>query len=256
MSVPADAARLAVGTLTVLPVPAPRDVDPRVAGLAMLLAPVAALPLAVAVGLVVAAGDVVLDPPLVTAVLAVAVLALGSGGLHLDGLADTADGLAVPGDVARRLEVMRSGDVGPVGAATLVLVLVLQAAAVAGVVDRLGAVEAAVTVGLAVVVSRGCLAPACARGVPAARGEGLGSTVAGSVPVPAAGLVLVALAAVALLLDGWHGLGGVGAAVAAAALVLLLARRRLGGVTGDVLGAVVEVALAAYLVAQVVVWPT
>ena len=256
MSLPVDAGRLAVGTLTVLPVRPPRAVGRRVAGLAMLLAPVAALPLAVAVGLVVWAGDAVLAPPLLTGVLAVAVLALGSGGLHLDGLADTADGLAVPGDVARRLDVMRAGDVGPVGAAALVLVLMTQAAAIGGVLDRHAGADAAVTVGLAVVASRGCLAPACARGVPAARGEGLGSTVAGSVPVAGAALVVVVLAGLALLLDGGQGLGGAAAAVVATALVVLQARRRLGGVTGDVLGAVVEVALAAYLVAQVVALPT
>jgi adenosylcobinamide-GDP ribazoletransferase len=252
VSVPVDAARLAVGTLTVVPVRPPREVGGRVAGLAMLLAPVAVVPLAVAAGLVVWAGDAVLAPPLLTAVLAVAALAVGSRALHLDGLADTADGLAVPGDVPRRLEVMRTGDVGPVGAATLVLVLVTQVAAIAGVTARYGGPEAALTVGLAVVVSRGCLAPACARGVPAARGEGLGSTVAGSVPVAVAALVVAVLAVAALLLDGGRGLGGVVAALLATAVVLLQARRRLGGVTGDVLGAVVEVALAAYLVAQVV----
>jgi adenosylcobinamide-GDP ribazoletransferase len=255
VSLPVDAGRLAVGTLTVLPVRPPRGVGRRVAGLAMLLAPVAALPLAVAAGLVVWAGDAVLAPPLLTAALAVSLLALGSGGLHLDGLADTADGLAVPGDVARRLEVMRTGDVGPVGAAALVLVLMVQAAAIAGVLDRHAGPDAAVTVGLAVVASRGCLAPACARGVAAARGEGLGSTVAGSVPVVGAIFAVVVLAAAALLLDGGHGLGGVVAAMVAAATVVLQARRRLGGVTGDVLGAVVEVALSAYLVAQVVAVP-
>jgi adenosylcobinamide-GDP ribazoletransferase len=256
VSLPADAARLAVGTLTVFPVSPPRGVDRRVAGLAMLLAPVAVLPLAVAAGLVAAVGDVALGPPLVTGVLVVAVLALGSGGLHLDGLADTADGLAVPGDVARRLAVMRAGDVGPVGAATLVLVLVTQAAAVAGVVDRLGALEAAVTVGLAVLVSRGCLALACARGVPPARGDGLGSAVAGSVPVAGAVVVLVVLAAGSWLLTDLRGVVGVVVAGVVTGVVLLRAVRRLGGVTGDVLGAVVELALAAYLLVQVVVSPT
>ena len=252
MSLPVDAIRLAVGTLTVLPVAPPRTVDRRVAGLAMALAPLAVLPLAAAVGLVVWGGDSLLAPPLLTGLLAVAVLALGSGGLHLDGLADTTDGLAVPGDADRRLAVMRSGDVGPVGAAALLLVLSVQAVAVAGVLDRHGAVPAAVTAGLAVVVSRGCLAVACARGVPPARADGLGSTVAGSLPAPVAVLVVGALAAVALLLDGGHGVAGVVVAVAVTGLVLLRAVRRLGGVTGDVLGAVVEVALAGHLVAQVV----
>jgi adenosylcobinamide-GDP ribazoletransferase len=247
-----DAARLAVGTLTVLPVPPPREVGRQVAGLAMAVAPVAALPLAAAAGLVTWVGDAVLAPPLLTALLVLGVLALGSRGLHLDGLADTADGLAVPGDVRRRLDVMRTGDVGPVGAAALLLVPGIQVAALAGLLDRGAGADAAVSVGLAVLVSRGCLAPACARGVPAARGDGLGSTVAGSVPVPAAALVVAGLAVVGLLVDGGHGLSGVLAALAATSVVLVQARRRLGGITGDVLGAVVETALAAYLVAQVV----
>lgn len=252
MSLPGDAARLALGTLTVLPVPPPRAVDGRVAGLAMSLAAVAALPLAAAAGLVVWLGDVVAAPPLLTAVLAVAVLAMGSRGLHLDGLADTADGLAVPGDVARRLEVMRRGDVGPVGAVTLLLVVTAQCAALAGVLDRYAGTAAALTAGLAVVVSRGCLAAACARGTTAARADGLGRAVAGSVPVAAALLVLAGLATLAALLQGGRGVAGVATAAAAAGLLLLHARRRLGGITGDVLGAVVEVAFAAYVVAQVV----
>jgi adenosylcobinamide-GDP ribazoletransferase len=252
VSVPADAVRLALGTLTVLPVRPPRTVDRRVAGLAMALAPLAVLPLAAVAGLAVWAGANLGAPPLLTGLLAVGVLALGSGGLHLDGLADTADGMAVPGDAARRLAVMRTGDVGPAGAASLLLVLMVQAVAVAGLLDRYGAGAAAVTAGLAVVVSRGCLLPACARGVPAARGDGLGSAVAGAVPVPAAVGVVGGLAVGAFLLDGGHGVAGVAVSLSLTALVLLRAVRRLGGVTGDVLGAVVEVALAGYLVAQVV----
>ena len=244
MSLPADAARLALGTLTVLPVPPPRTVDRRVAGLAMALAPLAVLPLAAAVGLAVWVGDALVVPPLLTGLLAVVVLALGSGGLHLDGLADTADGLAVPGDAERRLAVMRTGDVGPVGAASLLLVLMVQAVAVAGVLDRYGAPAAAATAGLAVVVSRGCLPLACARGIPAARGDGLGSAVAGSVPVPVVVAVVGALGVAGLLLDGSRGVAGVLVAVAVVALLLWRAVRTLGGVTGDVLGAVVEVALA------------
>jgi adenosylcobinamide-GDP ribazoletransferase len=255
VSVPVDASRLAVGTLTVLPVEPPSTVDRRVAALAMTLAPLAVLPLAGAVGLLVWAGDRLAAPPLLTGLLAVGLLALGSGGLHLDGLADTADGLTVPGDTTRRLAVMRTGDVGPVGAATLLLVLSVQAVAVAGSLERYGAAAAALTTGLAVVVSRGCLVLACARGVPAARGDGLGSAVAGSVPPVAVVLVLGALTVTALLLDGGRGVAGVVAAATVAGVVLIRAARRLGGVTGDVLGAVVELALAGYLVAQVVGGP-
>ena len=66
----------------------------------------------------------------------IGVLAAGSRGLHLDGLADTADGLAASYDRAHSLEVMRRGNTGPIGAATLVLVLLLQVAATASLLGR------------------------------------------------------------------------------------------------------------------------
>jgi adenosylcobinamide-GDP ribazoletransferase len=252
VSVPGDAARLAVGTLTVLPVPPPRTVSPRVAGLAMALAPAAVLPLAAGAAVLSWAGQVVAAPSLLTAVLVLALLALGTGGLHLDGLADTADGLGVPGGVERRLEVMRRGDVGPLGASALVLVLATEAAALAGLHERLAAVDAALVVGLGVLVSRGCLALACGRGVPAARGDGLGSGVAGSVPWPWALASIGSLASLGWVLLGVAGPVAVAVSVAATLVVVARARARLGGVTGDVLGAGVEVSLAAFLAAVAV----
>jgi adenosylcobinamide-GDP ribazoletransferase len=239
-----DALRLAAGTLTVLPVPPPRALGFRVAGLAMALAPVVVLPLGVAAGLVLWAGDAAEAPPLLAAALAVAVLAIGSGVLHLDGLSDTADGLAVQGETTRRLEVMRRGDVGPAGVVALLLVLLIQVSALSGL--------SAVTLCLAVVASRGTLALACARGIPAARADGLGSAVAATVHPVACVLVVGVIGAAAGAVDGWRGVAGVAVAFAVAAAVVLVAVRRLGGVTGDVLGACVELALAGYLVSQVV----
>ena len=128
-----DGLRLATGTLTVLPVPPPRTVGSPArrarddTGTARRTPARRGRPRWSAW-----AGDAVEAPPLLTAALAVAVLALGSGFLHLDGLADTADGLAVQGDRGRRLEVMRRGDVGPVGVVVLVLVLLVQVSALAG----------------------------------------------------------------------------------------------------------------------------
>jgi adenosylcobinamide-GDP ribazoletransferase len=250
----ADGARLALGTLTVLPVRPPGRVDRSVGGIAMTLAPIAALPLAAVGGLTVwLAGQAL--PPLLTAAIALAVLALGSGGLHWDGLADTADGLAVPGNRERRLAVMRTGDVGPVGAATLVLVLLAQASAVADLVARLGAAGAAVTAGLAVVVSRTAVTVACTNGIPGARADGLGSAVAGSVPWPVTVAVLAGVAGLSWLVDGVPGLAGVALAAIGAGAVLWCAWRRLGGVTGDVLGACVELALAGFLIAEVALLP-
>lgn len=241
----ADAVRLAVGTLTAVRVPAPRRVDARVAGTAMLLAPVAVLPLAAAAAGVVAAGQALGLFPLLTAVLAVAVTVLGSRGMHLDGLADTADGLSSSYDRARALEVMRSGDVGPSGVAAVVLVLAGQIAALAGaVVAGHGVLAAAV----GVLASRLVLAPCCVRGIPAARPGGLGSTVAGTVPRAAAAVVLAAgaglagAAGLAVGLPLWRGALAVVVGAALAAVLLTRCVRRLGGITGDVLGGCVEVA--------------
>ncbi|WP_410571565.1 adenosylcobinamide-GDP ribazoletransferase [Amycolatopsis sp. cmx-4-61] len=236
---------MAVGTLTTVPVPAPRVIDRRVAGGAMLLAPLAALPLAVAAGLVVAAGHAVRLPSLATAALALGAVALGSRGLHLDGLADTADGLGASYDRAKALDVMRRGDSGPTGVATLVLVLLVQ-------VGALTTAAGPVTAAAGVLIGRCTLSLACARGVPSARPEGLGATVAGSVPRTAALAVGVAAAGLAALLPGlpwWRGPLSVVLAYAVTGALLWRCTKRLGGVTGDVLGAGVEVAVAAALLA-------
>jgi adenosylcobinamide-GDP ribazoletransferase len=251
VSVVADGLRLAIGTLTVVPVPPPRAVGRPVAAVAMTLAPLAALPVAAAGAAAVYAGDWLALPPLLTATAAVAGVALTSGLLHLDGLADTADGLASPGDRERRLEVMRRGDVGPAGAVVLVFVLLAQVGAVAGVLAARGVTAAAVALVLAVVVSRAALALACVQGLPAARRDGLGRGVSGTVPPVAAVVVGVVVAALAGVLHGGRGLAGVLAAAVAVGLVLVSARRAIGGVTGDVLGACVEAAMTAFLLAEV-----
>ena len=259
-----DGWRLASGTLTALPVRPPRRVDRETARLSMLLAPLAALPLAVATGLVVAVGAALGLPPLVGGLLGVGVLALGSRAFHLDGLSDTVDGLTASYDRERSLAVMKTGTAGPAGVVALVVVLGLQAAALAELAEggRAGhGYDAgwpwggAALAALAVVVSRASLTVCCAHGIPSARPGGLGGLYTGSVPRPAAALVW--LVAAALLAAGAHGAGlplwrGPLAALVALLVLGVLLRhthRRLGGVTGDVFGAAVELTLAALLVA-------
>jgi adenosylcobinamide-GDP ribazoletransferase len=217
----------------------------------MLLAPVAGAGVGAAGAAVAWAAGRVGLAGLPAAVLAVATLQLATRALHLDGLADTADGLTSGYDRERALAVMRRGDVGPAGVAAVVLVLLAQVGGLAQALVTLG--PAAVVI--AAVVARACLPAACARGVPAARPEGLGAATAGSVPLGAALAVVVAagVAAAALAASGglawWRGPLALLVAAAVAAAVVLRAGRRLGGITGDVLGACVELATAAALLA-------
>ena len=245
-----NAVRMAVGTLTVLPVPAP-VVDRDTAGRAMVLAPLVGLLLYLPAGGLLWAGGRLGLSPLLAAALTVGLLALLTRGLHLDGLADTADGLGSGRPAAGALEVMRRSDIGPFGVVTLLLVLLVQVAALAQLV---GSGHGPDGLGAALVVSRLVLPLACTRRVPAARADGLGSAVAGSVTAPMA-LLAVLLTAAALTVLTLA--AGTGPQVAALALLGLLAGaalaaravRRLGGVTGDVLGAGVEATFTAALVA-------
>lgn len=245
-----DGLLLSAGTLSVIPTPAPRSVDRGVAGVAMATAPLTVLPLALVAGAVALAGDRLGLPPLVVALLVVGMLALGTRALHWDGLADTADGLTASYDAERALAVMRTGDVGPAGTVAVVVVAGLQAAGLSSVVDHERGWLAVV---LLVCASRGALALACARGVPAARPDGLGAVHAGSVPPAAVAVVLLVVAvasaaATTLLGSPWAGAAGALATVVATLAVVHRCVRRIGGVTGDVLGAGVELSLAALLV--------
>lgn len=229
-----DAWRLALGTLTALPVKPPRVVDPARARLAMVLAPVAAIPLGLAVVAVMLLGEVLGLSPLVVALLAIGAVVLGNRGFHLDGLSDVADGLAASYDRERSLEVMKSGTSGPAGVVAVFLVLGLQVAGLASM-------SSAVLAGAAVCLSRAALLICCLRGVRPARADGVGRSFTQTVPPL---LALAVWLVVALVL------GPVAAAVALAVVVILVWRavRRFGGVTGDVFGASVELALAAMLV--------
>lgn len=248
-----DALRFAFGTLTVLPARLTRW-DRAAARAGMLAAPLVGVVIGLAAatcgGLLVALGA---GPPL-AGVGAVAVPAVLTRGLHLDGLADTADGLGSGKPAEDALQIMKQSDIGPFGVVTLVFVLLGQAASAAACYGH-GWVYGGTAVLIATVSARTALVAACRRGVPAARPDGLGAAVAGAVPPwPAAGCT--ALCAVAAAAGGL-GFGGqtpvrCGAAVLVGAVageaLLRHCRARLGGVTGDVLGAVTETAGTAALV--------
>ena len=181
-------------------------------------------------------------PPGPAAVVLVALLALASGGLHLDGVADTADGMALQGDRAERLGVMSEGNTGPAGVMALVLVLLAEWTAIAALPDPVRASALLLVPALArwTVVPVGIIfRPARPRGLGHAMQQGLW---------PAAAPLATAIAVgAALALFGAPGLVLVLIAGVAAVILAGAAARMLEGVTGDVFGAGIEVA-------QVVVW--
>ncbi|MGW0553208.1 adenosylcobinamide-GDP ribazoletransferase [Streptomyces sp. NPDC002926] len=251
-----DGIRFAFGTLTVLPVRVTRW-DRAAARDGMLCAPLAGL----VVGVFAAAlGGLLMllgSGPLLAAVATAAVPAALTRGLHLDGLADTADGLGSGKPAEDALRIMKQSDIGPFGVITLLFVLLTQCAALTGLYGQSWA-HGAVAAAVSGVTARLALTLASRTGVPAARPEGLGAAVAEVVPVPVAlavAAVVTAVCAAAGALFGAYGAVhhalAVAAGLVAAHLLLRHCVRRFGGVTGDVFGALAETAATAALVALV-----
>ncbi|MGW7340797.1 adenosylcobinamide-GDP ribazoletransferase [Streptomyces sp. NPDC054808] len=252
----ADGLRFAFGTLTVLPVKVTRwDRDAARGG--MLCAPLAGL----TVGVLAAAAGLLLlalgAGTLLAAVATAAVPAVLTRGLHLDGLADTADGLGSGKPAEDALRIMKQSDIGPFGVLTLLFTLLAQVAALAQAYDGSWARGALAAV-VSATAARLALTTAARAGVPAARPEGLGAAVAGVIPtgraLTAAAAVTLAAAAAGASLGPYDALRTALAVVCAIALAELLLRhcvRRFGGVTGDVFGGVAETAATTALVVLV-----
>lgn len=172
----------------------------------------------------------------ISALLALGALALVTGALHFDGLADFADGHGGGRDKAHALEIMRDSRIGSYGVVAIGVVAALWAVSVAEADHGFWAfIGAAMLSRAAMVAVQESLAPA--------RADGLGRSAAGR--SNAAGGVLVAVTVAALVVSPW--------ALLACALVTFaigwLARRKIGGQTGDVLGAV-------QVVSETAIWVT
>ena len=216
----------------------------------MATAPLAALPVGVAAGLALWIGSTIGFPVVVVGALTLAATAVTTRAMHLDGFADTIDGFGGGWTRERALEIMHRPDVGPMGAAGLILLLIVQAASLA----QLSFLPwAGMLAGTLVCASRLAATLMCSTPVPCARQSGMGSVVAQSVPVPLTATVtlLTAAAVTAVVplsgLSWWWGLVAVGVLVLCVFAFGMLAVRRFGGVTGDVMGAAIEIAFTAVL---------
>lgn len=254
----ADGLRLGAGTFLAIPVPPPAVVDRTAGALALVSAPLWGVVVGVAAGVGGAAlwwvagasGNDATSTALVVGAAVYALTALLTRGLHVDGLADTADGLGSGRTGSAGLEVMRQSTVGAFAVVAVVASAFLQVSSVGSLfADGSGALAVAA----AAVLARTPLAWLARTGTPA-DDTGLGRTVVGSVGSRGAVLtgVVWSAAAGALLLGGGFAVPvALGAIVMAWSPALWLRRRalaRFGVLTGDVLGAAVEASTTAVLV--------
>lgn len=246
-----DGLRLATGTLTIIPVGRIDPLPSKAGRTAMLAAPFVVIPVAAVVGGALWLTTLIGVPPLVAAGIALAAAAVLTRAMHLDGLADTVDGFGGGWTRERALEIMRRGDVGPMGVAGLILTLIAQAGAIAALVPL---PWAGLLVATALCVSRTAATLLCATPVPPARETGMGAVMARSVPLPAAAILTVivtaALSAAAAVagIAWWWGAAATASAVLVTGLLAGAAIRKLGGMSGDVIGAGIEAALTVLLV--------
>ena len=224
---------IALQFLTRLPIRLPGMPAPAALGRSLLWYPLVGLALG---GVLLAAAWLLsgVFAPLAAALL-LALWVLASGGLHLDGLADTADAwVGGFGDRERTLAIMKDPCCGPIAVVVLLLVLLLKFAALWALLEE-GQWLALL---LAPLLGRSALL-LLFLGTPYVREGGLGSAMAAHLPKRAGWRVLMAVV-VATLLCGWPGL----LALASAALLFALCRRallqRIGGTTGDTAGALLE----------------
>ncbi len=239
MKLAPSAFTVALQFLTVLPVTLTAPPSPTTAGRSLLAYPwVGGIVGGLLVGLVWLLSSA---PPLLVAGLLLALWVAVTGALHLDGLADSADGwLGGLGDRNKTLLIMHDPTCGSAAVVTLVIVLLLKWAALAALLSA----GSWMAIGLAPIVGRAA-AVALLASTPYARTDGIGTALSQHLPQTACRWLL----AVVALLTLW--LGGLPVLLVVLATIWLLRRavlRRLGGTTGDTAGALVELTELAVLI--------
>jgi adenosylcobinamide-GDP ribazoletransferase len=186
-------------------------------------------------------------PLMLHAALLLTAWVLLSGGLHLDGLADSADAwLGGFGDRERTLTIMKDPRSGPIAVVTLILVLLLKFTALLALIEN----HNAIALLLAPVIGRSAML-GLFLGTPYVRAGGLGQALADHLPRSAGRQVLLISAVGCVLVAGFSGLYALVAAAVGFFWLRHLMLKRLGGTTGDTAGALLELLEVVVLLAIV-----
>lgn len=235
----------AFSLLTRLPIPVDHELAGKRAAVATWAYPLVGAALGLIAGII---GSLLYwfgAPASIAAIAALVTLAITTGGMHEDGLADCADGFGGAYDKTRRLEIMKDSRIGAYGAIALVLFLLARATSMEALINTTF-IPALIAVGAA---SRLPMVLAM-YAMPNARTDGLSSKV-GKPPEIALIIALISTLALCYLCIGWAGILVFGWAMIAAIIMALLAHRSIGGQTGDVLGAMQQWAEVGALAATV-----
>lgn len=234
--------------LTRLPVPSDlRHVEGRLARSARFF-PLVGVLVGILSGLVYYLGMMVL-PATLAAGLAILVSIIVTGALHEDGLADCADGLGGGMTRERRLEIMRDSRIGTYGSAALIISILLRWVAL----SSLDASQGLIALVVAHAISRAMIPPVLVS-ASYARTRGLASSVAGGVSYAEAAVSTILAVGVAMIAGPVAGLAAFAAAIFAGGVMLFVLIKKLGGYTGDGLGAIQQSAEIAILIVLVGVW--
>ncbi|BBH34852.1 adenosylcobinamide-GDP ribazoletransferase [Pseudomonas sp. St290] len=238
---------IALQFLSSLPVRLPGMPEPEQLGRSLLFYPLVGL----LFGLLLWLLDALLagTPSLLHAALLLSAWVLLSGGLHLDGLADSADAwLGGFGDRERTLLIMKDPRSGPIAVITLVLVLLLKFTALLALIEQ----GQALVLIIVPVLGRAALLGLFLT-TPYVRASGLGQALADHLPRRAGWWVLLVCALGGVLVAGWAGIWALLVALAVFVGLRQMMLRRLGGCTGDTAGALLELLEMAVLVGMVLI---
>ncbi len=227
----------ALTLLTIIPMPGEWRTSVHAGGRCLAWFPAVGLLLGVVLAVAFSLAHAVF-PDLVASALVIALWAGLTGALHLEGLADSGDGLAATASPERRQEIMHDPRVGAFGVVALVVVVICKFAAVASL-RNIGFLI------LSPILARWAIAFAAA--FPLARTTGMAALFCSGLGRSQLFFATVC-AALAAALFGWHGLIALVSACVVVLLFARLAQRRLGGMNGDVYGAIGEITEAAILI--------